>query len=885
AKVLGQSVTRPRPNILLLVSDDQANSTFNRTLMPTVFREIVDQGIQFDRQYVNSALCCPSRGEMMTGLFEHNSGVDGNLVALTKPTIAEALHRAGYRTAMAGKYLNSHPCGTRRTDYDLWVCQGNNGSSYSSANPRLNVNGAWVDRTGVAPEILADYLKDFIADTPADQPFFAMYTPTTPHLPADDPRYVTMDVTPHRPVSYDEDTIAAHKPAYLHIPPFDTTLITKIDTEFGRMSRAVRGLDDSVKTILDSLGDRAENTLVVYLSDNGYLYGEHRGHYKEAAYEEAARTPMAVRFPAAIPEGLVGTTSHALVQNVDLAPTFADEAGLKWRVDGKSLMPLLTGTATTLRDAALIEHCNGPSYPCGTVRPNYLGVGAFRAPSFAGVVENTRKYVAYATGERELYDLAGDPSELVNLAGAPEWAGEQARLDAKLTALKAPPPADTTIVRSSTGAAGSTQTTRTVAFSYFSNLSAGTFVCRVDRNGVVGTWAPCQASGYTAGPLRDGDYAFRVAAVDGNGVRDATPDYRNFGIHSSGNGFTITGPPPASQLRSGTITFTSRVPMVGVECQLSRNGVAAWRPCSTTSGYSYADIPDGAWIFRVRGTNSHNVVTSPPSEAWFTVDNAGPTAKFSSTPPSSTSSQTADFAFGFPEPTTGNVLCSLDSKAAVACPGLTYRADGLAEGSHSLVVTGSDALGNAGATTFAWTVDRTVPVVTALAPAGTVGPNPLIKLSANESSTWIFRLDGGPAFDGDPSYMFLFSLADGPHTLLSRAMDRAGNLSPIITQQWTQQTPAPAAPGVAAQTTAAPTATIEHGPDPQTPSGTAMFVFTSDQPDALFNCALDGGGFSPCSSGAYYEDLSAGKHTFRVRATVEDRTGPSASWAWTVTSN
>ena len=110
-----------RPNILLLISDDQAWSDFSPTLMPSVYEQLVDQGVLFKRAYVNTSLCCPSRAQIVTGLYEHHTGVDTNTVPLERPTIIEALHDVGYRTMLAGKYLNSWPC-TPRPEFDRWAC-------------------------------------------------------------------------------------------------------------------------------------------------------------------------------------------------------------------------------------------------------------------------------------------------------------------------------------------------------------------------------------------------------------------------------------------------------------------------------------------------------------------------------------------------------------------------------------------------------------------------------------------------------------------------------------------------------------------------------------------------------------------------------------------
>ena len=122
------------------------------------------------------------------------------------------------------------------------------------------------------------------------------------------------------------------------------------------MAHGVRSLDDSVATILNGLGDRARDTLVIYLSDNGFLFGEHRRFGKTDAYEGSVRVPMVIRYPAMIASA---TTSHTLVSNVDIAPTLASLAGLPWQADGRSLVPLMDGSAKSVRSALLIEHCRG----------------------------------------------------------------------------------------------------------------------------------------------------------------------------------------------------------------------------------------------------------------------------------------------------------------------------------------------------------------------------------------------------------------------------------------------------------------------------------------------------------------------------------------------
>src|SRR5205823_3468732 len=117
ATPLGGATTVQPPNVLLIVSDDQAWTTFNTDLNPGVYANLVDQGVLFNRAYDVTSECCPSRSEILTGLYEHHTGVDENTVALTRPTIVQALHDHGYRTMLAGKYLNSWPC-AKRPEFD-----------------------------------------------------------------------------------------------------------------------------------------------------------------------------------------------------------------------------------------------------------------------------------------------------------------------------------------------------------------------------------------------------------------------------------------------------------------------------------------------------------------------------------------------------------------------------------------------------------------------------------------------------------------------------------------------------------------------------------------------------------------------------------------------
>ena len=124
-----------RPNILLIVSDNQAWSDFDRQLMPTVFSQLVDQGVVFRHAYVNTSLCCPSRSEYDRARRDH-TGVDANDSPLLRPTLPQSLHDAGYHTMLAGKYLNSWPSCDPRPEFDRSLCvSGEEPSGFPSSTP------------------------------------------------------------------------------------------------------------------------------------------------------------------------------------------------------------------------------------------------------------------------------------------------------------------------------------------------------------------------------------------------------------------------------------------------------------------------------------------------------------------------------------------------------------------------------------------------------------------------------------------------------------------------------------------------------------------------------------------------------------------------------
>ncbi|HEX4941642.1 MAG TPA: sulfatase-like hydrolase/transferase, partial [Actinomycetota bacterium] len=286
-----------------------------------------------------------------------------------------------------------------------------------------------IERFGSAAEdystdLLASQAEDFIRST--DGPVFAVYAPPAPHAPATpspEDGELFADLPPWRPPSFDEPDVS-DKPAHMRaMTRFGPDRTEHLDSLRINQYRTLQATDRAVGRLLAALEDtgRLEDALVIFTSDNGLLWGEHRWVKKEVPYEEAIRVPLVIRADRI--GSAPGRTDPHLVANIDLAPTIAAAAGVPFPgADGTSLLPLLEGQQDGWRHALLIEHMRG----------------ANPIPTYCAVRTSRYLYAVYDTGERELYDLAEDPYELRNLStAAPRLRG---RLQEVLDRLCDPPP-------------------------------------------------------------------------------------------------------------------------------------------------------------------------------------------------------------------------------------------------------------------------------------------------------------------------------------------------------------------------------------------------------------------------------------------------------------
>jgi N-acetylglucosamine-6-sulfatase len=429
----GEALPQPelagtRPNILIIISDDQRHDTM--TAMPRTQARIFEEGVEFTGAYATTPVCCPSRSSILTGMYAHNHGVLTNGDPLHEETFVQHLHEAGYHTGLVGKYLNSYPLpedDAPLPEFDTWVAMASGSPDARYFDTRLNVDGVWKKHNGYQTYILRDYALEFLSDAVTqDAPFLLIFSPYAPHRPADPApgdENLYLDLPPYRPPNYDEQDVA-DKPDWLqaHVPPLEPEDVDLLDQRYLKHRQVLNALDIAVEDILDYLEQHEvlDQTLVIYLSDNGAMFGEHRLKGKSYVYEPSIRVPFALRYPPLVPEPY--DEPHP-VANIDIAPTIYELAGIPIPdgVDGRSLIPLLQGD-DDWRDGVVVE-----AWP-KTIAKGRVYI-AFHTSRYV--------YVEYKNDRAEFYDLQEDPYQLENRAEDPRYADVVARLKGRLAAEQA----------------------------------------------------------------------------------------------------------------------------------------------------------------------------------------------------------------------------------------------------------------------------------------------------------------------------------------------------------------------------------------------------------------------------------------------------------------
>ena len=463
--------SRARPNILFVFADDHAShaisaygSLINQT--PNIDR-LAEEGMLFRNAFVTNSICAPSRAVILTGKHSHLNGVytnrehfDGEQV-----TFAKLLRAAGYQTAIVGKWhLKSEPTG-----FDHWEILPGQGTYY---NPDFLTPEGRIETTGYVTEIITDKVLDWLANTrDPDKPFMLMYQHKAPHRrwePALEHLDTYDDVEIPETATLFDDYVGRASPAktqqmtiaeHLYENDLKLTPPRQLDDEqLGRWNaayepknqafraanlsgddlvrwkyqrylkdylRVIASIDDNLGRVLDYLDESglADNTVVIYSSDQGFFLGDHGWYDKRWIYEESLRMPLIVRWPSVVASA--SEDSH-LVQNLDFAPTLLALAGVEApaEMQGRSLVPLLEGNATDeWRDAIYYQYYEYPAVH--SVRRHY------------GVRTRRFKLIHYyEIDEWELFDLDRDPDELNSMYDHAEYASTVDELKAKLEKLR-----------------------------------------------------------------------------------------------------------------------------------------------------------------------------------------------------------------------------------------------------------------------------------------------------------------------------------------------------------------------------------------------------------------------------------------------------------------
>ena len=447
----------PRPNVLILLTDDQAFGTLSCQDHPYVETPSIDrifsEGASFRNAFVTTSLCSPSRASFFSGQWVRRHEVVTNSQSLPERlvTFATVLSGEGYETAYFGKWHmgaqpQPYPGFSRAFSY---VGQG------VHRDPEFHRDGAPVRLKGFTDELAAEALIAFLREE-RESPFLAMLGFKSPHGPLKPPErfgdlFAAIDPAP--PPNHDSHPPFPHREEWLRlagdegVDPQDLELPENWAGEFGqretnwsdrsrrqlrRYWRLITSVDENVGRILGALDELglAADTIVVYASDNGYAYGEHGMTGKRSSYEESMRIPFGLRYPRAVRPVEI----HELVLNVDLAPTLLELCGAPPQpsIQGRSLVPLLTGESVHWREEFLYEYFRESLFMRDS--PYY----SYATPTMIALRTRTAKLVTYPEypSWSQFFDLLQDPLERSDLlAGAelsPELAATIAELEARL---------------------------------------------------------------------------------------------------------------------------------------------------------------------------------------------------------------------------------------------------------------------------------------------------------------------------------------------------------------------------------------------------------------------------------------------------------------------
>jgi arylsulfatase A-like enzyme len=402
--------TSQKPNIIFVLTDDQFPGT--EEMMPGLKNDITSEGMKFTNMVSTFPLCCPARATIQRGQYSHNTTIYGNSPpaggwgkfrdkGLHRSTIATWLNQAGYQTGLFGKYMNNYTERVIPPGWDRWYAWNGINEGWTSVNDHGTQKPLdWQEADSLvaneALEFLSSRLKNE-APAFAFVNFGAMHEPYF-YAPIDSDKFTGENI-PRTP-AFNEDDVS-DKPNYIrNRPKLSNSDIVKLDQDYRNALRSLMRVDRFIEDASEMLRREGEmdETYFVFYTDNGVHFGQHRFMLgKLQPYEEDVNFPLIVRGPG-IPHGVI---KSELVGDHDVAPTLADmaDADVPAFVDGRSFLPLATGTTTDWPRTAILSERKTTDVP-----PNKWDM----------LRMSSKVYTRHENGEKEYYDLASDPYQLHN---------------------------------------------------------------------------------------------------------------------------------------------------------------------------------------------------------------------------------------------------------------------------------------------------------------------------------------------------------------------------------------------------------------------------------------------------------------------------------------
>jgi N-acetylglucosamine-6-sulfatase len=425
AAALAQS---PPANVIIILSDDHRYDFMSfmeqapEWLETPAMDRMASEGAHIANTFVTTSLCSPSRASILTGQYAHRHGVVDNTSGIPEGTVffPQLLQDAGWRTAYVGKWHMGEDVDDPREGFDHWVSFRGQGTY---EDPVLNVDGRRGEVKGYTTDILTQFALDWLERESAagdarrflvlsHKAVHAEFVPAERHAgrygEVEIPYPVSMPGTESnlrdQPRWVRAQRYSWHGVDYAYHGQFD------FDTFYRRYAETTLALDESVGRILDRVrnSELADETLVLYLSDNGFSLGEHGLIDKRHAYEESIRIPLLAWSPGYVPAGV---TIGDVVRNIDIAPTVLELAGVRpaRTMDGRSVLPALRGEDMESPGELLYEYYWEHAFP--------------HTPTTFALRGERYKYIYYhgVWDTQELFDLESDPHERHNLIDLPEY--------------------------------------------------------------------------------------------------------------------------------------------------------------------------------------------------------------------------------------------------------------------------------------------------------------------------------------------------------------------------------------------------------------------------------------------------------------------------------